>query len=441
MKKKNPAAPKQVELLYGMDVFKGLKKIPSESVHCVVTSPPYWALRDYKARGQIGLEKTPQAFVKNLVSVFREVRRVLRNDGTFWLNIGDSYNAQAGQQNLTHSIATKRGGGVKCSTPKYRLKKKLLGSIKPKDLIGVPWRLALALQEDGWYLRSDIIWNKPNPMPSSATDRPTLSHEYIFLLTKSKKYFYDQDAIRTPLKESSVTRLSQDTLSMQIGSARGNGGMKKNGNMKAVYKALPDGQSNLRKKRARERGESWHDHENNEELGNRIGEKLSNAAGANIKSVWTFPTQGYAKAHFATFPQMLPLICIQAGTSPAGACSQCGSPRLRITEKRLVPTAKAAKTAVIDARDDEADENDAGSNRQKDGHMPGMATEVTTLGFKRNCKCKTDSVIPCTVLDPFSGSGTTGLVATSLGRRYIGIDINKSYLEMARERIGELFLI
>lgn len=345
--------------MYGMDVLEGLSRIPDESVHCVVTSPPYWALRDYKVAGQIGLEDSPEEFVDRVVQVFQDVKRVLRPDGTLWINLGDSYNAQAGQQNLRQSIATTRGGGVKCSTPNYRLKKKLNGALKPKDLVGIPWMVAFALRADGWYLRSEIIWAKPNPMPESVTDRPTKAHETVFLFSKSSRYFYNADAVREPLKDASIARLSQENLINQQGSDRANGGAKTNGRMKAVLKNLPAAQANIRALRNRQRGKSWNDHKEDGVRGNRIAEKFSNPLGANRKTVWNIPTQPYSKAHFATFPEELPEICIKAG-SPAGGL----------------------------------------------------------------------------VLDPFCGSGTTGKVSVGLGRRFIGIDLNKEYLELAKDRIG-----
>lgn len=288
---------KQVELFYGLDVLEGLSKLPDESVHCVVTSPPYWGLRDYGVAGQIGLEDTPWEWLEKMTAVFREVRRVLREDGTLWLNIGDTYNAQAGQQNLRQSIATKRGGAVKCSKTIFRMKKPMPAGIKRKELIGIPWRLALALQADGWYLRSDIIWSKPNPMPESVTDRPTKAHEYIFLMTKSPKYFYNADAIREECKdpEDDVRRISQQN--------------KEN-------KSFPDSRRNgIRRK-------SWHDHKDDLKQGNRIGAKENHPLGRNKRTVWQIATQAYPEAHFATFPEELPRLCVSAGCPQGGGSAR-----------------------------------------------------------------------------------------------------------------------
>ena len=224
-----------VEIKIG-DCIQSMKAMPDQSVHTCVTSPPYFGLRDYGMDGQIGLENTPDAFVARLVDVFRDVRRVLRDDGTLWLNLGDT--------------------------------------IIAKQMQGIPWRVAFALQADGWYLRQDIIWHKPNPMPESVTDRCTKAHEYVFLLSKSPRYYFNADAIKEPAAESSVARLSQATLAEQAGSARVPG--KTNGNMKAVG-------GDMRNKR----------------------------------SVWTVTTKPFKGAHFATFPPDLIEPCILAG-SPRG---------------------------------------------------------------------------------------------------------------------------
>src|SRR3990170_8284240 len=187
--------------VYQGDARAVLAELPAESVHCVVTSPPYWGLRDYGAPGQLGLEPTPEAYVEAMVGVFREVWRVLRADGTVWLNMGDCYTTSFFSHDSIRSIPQPMGDWSKEGQrrPKQERTKRgaaeNIGGLKPKDLVGMPWRLAFALQADGWYLRSDIIWAKPNPMPESVTDRPTKSHEYLFLLSKSERYFYDAAAI------------------------------------------------------------------------------------------------------------------------------------------------------------------------------------------------------------------------------------------------------
>jgi len=219
------------------------RQIPlaDKSVHCVVTSPPYWGLRDYGVAGQIGLERTPEEYISAMVEVFREVKRVLRDDGTLWLNMGDSY-AGSGQGFGDRSTTNKSNGasrGVRMGSShgdsghtEYQAPPP---GLKCKDLVGIPWMLAFALRADGWYLRSDIIWSKPNPMPESVTDRPTKAHEYIFLMSKSDRYYYDAGAILEPVSLNTHMRLAQD-VAAQIGSARANGGAKTNGNMKAVLR-------------------------------------------------------------------------------------------------------------------------------------------------------------------------------------------------------------
>jgi len=259
-------------LLVG-DSLEMLQGLPDRSVQCCVTSPPYWGLRDYGHEGQIGLEPTPEAYVAKMVEVFREVRRVLREDGTLWLNLGDSYARQAGDDSKKDptSQATGFANVIAAGCAKKGNNIPPPG-LKPKDLIGIPWRVAFALQADGWWLRQDIIWAKPNPMPESVTDRCTKAHEYVFLLTKSERYFYDADAVSEAVAASSVERLSQTTLAIQGGSDRVPG--KTNGPMKAV------GGTSTR----------------------------------NRRSVWTITTKPYSEAHFATFPPELPRLCILAGS-------------------------------------------------------------------------------------------------------------------------------
>ena len=261
-------------ILHG-DVLDKLKEIETESIQCVVTSPPYWGLRDYGSDGQLGLEETPELYVENMVNVFREIKRVLKDDGTCWLNLGDSYYGggwKGASLNKNSGDIQKAHKGTHCGEqikhdPKHPI-------IKTKDLVGIPWRVALALQADGWYLRQDIIWHKPNPMPESVQDRCTKAHEYIFLLTKSANYFYDADAVREPVAESSIGRLNQN-IDQQVGTTRANGGKKSNGNLKAV--------GDIEK-------------------------------GRNKRSVWTITTKPYKEAHFAVFPPKIPEICIKAGS-------------------------------------------------------------------------------------------------------------------------------
>ena len=239
--------------------------LDDQSVQCCVTSPPYWGLRDYGVDGQLGLESTPEEYVANMVAVFREVRRVLKDDGTLWLNLGDSYANTGGMTGGTNSKEGSNSRASRMFTCGYRA---LSPGLKPKDLVGIPWRVAFALQADGWWLRSDIIWSKPNPMPESITDRPTKAHEYIFLLSKSARYYFDADAISEP--------------SIRAGSV--NGGCY-GGN-------APPG------------------------VGRGIRPDIIIGERRNIRTVWTIATRPYPDAHFATFPEELPRLCIKAGSKP-----------------------------------------------------------------------------------------------------------------------------
>lgn len=349
--------------------------LSDQSVHCCITSPPYWGLRDYGLDDAgIGLEPTPEEYVANMVQVFREVWRVLRDDGTAWVNLGDSYTSggrasrDPGQSTL-HPAQQK--GMAQASTP--------LG-LKPKDLMGMPWRLAFALQADGWYLRSDIIWAKPNPMPESVTDRPTKSHEYVFLLSKRARYFYDADAVREGISKSSIERWN---------------GMptRKNPNTQGI------------------------------DVDSVNGERCMgvNPAGRNRRTVWTIPTAPFSGAHFATFPPKLIEPMVRAGTSELGVCPECGAPWQRVTEKTAMVIERSSRTHSL------------GQTRSS-GKMIKPATSKT-VGFHPTCSHSYDP-IPATVLDPFVGSGTTVQVARSLGRAAIGLDLSFEYLKLAKQRLG-----
>lgn len=366
-------------VLHG-DALSQLKTLESESVQTCVTSPPYWGLRDYGIEGQIGLERTPEEYVSKLVEVFREVRRTLRKDGTLWLNLGDSY-AGSGQGVM--------GDGSQVGGPKQRTnagsmaglfgaKRKVTAECKPKDLVGIPWLVAFALRSDGWFLRSDIIWNKPNPMPESVTDRPTKSHEYIFLLSKSAGYFYDADAIAEPASRAG-TRNNSTPQHREY----------------AISRVIEVGESR------------------------------------NKRSVWTVATQAYDGAHFATFPPELIEPCILAGTSAKGCCPACGKPWAREVEKAL--TAHDGQTATDYPKGTTA--NRLALLRQAARERGGeYVNERKTLGWKAGCSCNAGDPIPCTVLDPFAGSGTTGKVALELGRKSILIELNPSYLALIEKR-------
>ena len=267
--------------IHNGDCLEVLRTLPDESVQCCVTSPPYWGLRDYGHDGQIGLESTPEAYVGRMVEVFREVRRVLREDGTLWLNLGDSYAASTGVQTFQPQQSRNGQQGVVGPRDKHPSASRAnlssykdFGSLKPKDLVGIPWRVAFALQADGWYLRQDIIWHKPNPMPESVTDRCTKSHEYVFLMAKSQRYYYDAEAIDEPLSG--------------VPHAPGN-------------KATKDG-GHLRN-----------------DFGTEAVNRLWGESGRrNRRSVWTVCTKPYSGAHFAVMPPDLVKPCILAGCPEGG---------------------------------------------------------------------------------------------------------------------------
>ncbi|MEE4662821.1 site-specific DNA-methyltransferase [Pseudomonas alliivorans] len=288
------------------DCIDMMRTLPDESVHTCVTSPPYYGLRDYGVEGQIGLEETPAEFIARLVDVFREVRRVLRADGTIWVNMGDTYASTApGTRNSPQTKGSKSNADQWANVrPDLRA-----FGIKPKDLLGIPWRLAFALQEDGWYLRQDIIWHKPNPMPESTRDRCTKAHEYIFLLSKSRQYYYDQDAVKEPVAASSIVRLAQD-LEQQHGSDRVPG--KSNGPMKAVRARRDSFKREDSKREQAIPGQSVGTHRPDRE------ESAYPLDLRNKRSVWTVPTVGYKGAHFATFPPDLIRPCILAGAPRGG---------------------------------------------------------------------------------------------------------------------------
>ena len=321
-----------------------LPTLAANSVHCVVTSPPYYGLRDYGVDGQLGLEATPGAWIAEMVWVFREVRRVLRSDGVMFLNCGDSY----------------RG----------------------KQLQLMPARLALALQADGWWVRSQIVWAKPNPMPESVLDRPTSSHETVWLCSKSARYFWDADGVR---EEAEYGR-SPSTV-------------------------------------------SWHAKADAQSVGLRLNETTTagNGGSRNLRNVWTIATEAFSAAHFATYPTELVERCIRAGTSERGCCAQCGQPWVRETtiERVLHPKQPGpnGRQAVPGA--------DLGP---KSMFNTGLVPRYTTLGWSPACRCDAPTV-PCTVMDPFAGAGTTLLVADRLQRDGIGIELNPAYVAMALERI------
>lgn len=284
------------------DCVEALKQMPDGIANTCVTSPPYFGLRDYGHDGQIGLEETPEQYVAKLVDVFREVRRVLRDDGTLWLNLGDSYNGSGKAVNNPEYQQRHTAFGKQLESGYHGKPVKITG-LKPKDLIGIPWKVAFALQADGWYLRQDIIWHKPNPMPESVTDRCTKAHEYIFLLSKSPKYYYDAEAIKVDAKdpEDDMRRIMQ-----QHADNKSNPDQLRNGLRGRGGKSAFRGQGHFR---------------DGEGPANRKGRDMKDigiGGKANKRSVWTVTTKPFKDAHFATFPEELIVDCIKAGCPEGG---------------------------------------------------------------------------------------------------------------------------
>jgi DNA modification methylase len=372
-----------ITLLQG-DCRQVLATLPDRSVQTCVTSPPYFGLRDYGHAGQIGLEPTPAAYVAALVAVFDEVRRVLRDDGTLWVNLGDSYNS--GEVGRHDSVTGRMYADKRMDARTYKQPQPRLGQ---KQLLGIPWRVAFALQDAGWVLRSDIIWHKPNPMPESVTDRPTKAHEYLFLLSKSERYFYDAAAIAE--------------VAVRPGDVQTFGGRK------ALEDEIQEGDP-----RYRGGTEQW-------------GRTVTAGTTRNRRSVWTVATRPYKEAHFATFPEALIEPCILAG-SASRACERCGAPWERVVER---------EADIVNL------EEGARQQRRSAGAQTGGAQRVTLgvtehvrrrdLGFRPSCACQGNTGAGrSVVLDPFVGSGTTCRVAERYGRDSIGIDL--SYADLQEQR-------
>jgi DNA modification methylase len=391
-------------LLVG-DVRETLKQIADKSVHCCVTSPPYWGLRDYGNDGQLGLEPTPTEYIDGLVKVFKEIHRVLRDDGILWLNIGDSY-ASFRDGKVTPDTARGESDGtlVEKGKASNRMASSFANtSIKHKDIVGIPWRLAFALQADGWYLRQDIIWAKPNPMPESVTDRCTKSHEYIFMLTKSPKYFFDSRAIQEDAKTKPGATWQERK---EAGATAGNvivGDGTRNGTQRVVH-------------------------------GKGVTSNLTRQDGKrNRRSVWTINVKPFKEAHFATFPPELIEPCILSGTSEFGVCNQCGKQYERKMEKGAIPERKTRDNTLG------VHPNRLTTTRLNSVDM--IAIPQHQIGWQKTCECVDSQPIPATVLDPFFGSGTTGLVAQQFGRNWIGCEINPEYAKIASLRLVEKSLI
>lgn len=424
-----------------------LKKMADESVDCCVTSPPYWGLRDYGGGGivwggeeecnhdwegftrpsentrnndnslqlksaywtpqeqafctkcdawfgQLGLEPTPQQYVKNMVLIFEEVRRILKPQGTLWLNLGDSYcgTGHKGTEMKDKKHPEGRNGQV------FAVNKKIDG-LKRKDMVGIPWRTAFALQEAGWWLRQDIIWAKPSCMPEPVKDRCTKSHEYIFLFAKSEKYFFDHLAIKEPIGHHMERRIE-----------RGSTIVPSNKHTQEARMGKP---------------------ESNQMFAKESTLQQIAANGRNKRDVWWVSPKPYPEAHFAVYPPDLIEPCILAGTSAKGCCSKCGKPYVRITE--------GAEHDHVDFSD-RNEKTGVGHRHRKIGQKYAnwrKKNSHRTVGWEATCECDAD-VVPSVVLDPFGGSGTTAGVAIKHGRKAILCELNEEYASLIPSRIESI---
>jgi len=528
------------------DALTVLREMPDDSVHCVVTSPPYWGLRKYDApegvwggskdcehewgkeiihkrghpgdkttlvgtqtadlskeaghfgffcvrcgawRGQLGLEPTPDLYIAHLVEVFREVKRVLRSDGTLWLNMGDSYWGGKGQSGTGNpeeqSERYESGASINRSYHQIagdKLTRPQDGKhdiLKPKDLVAIPWRVAFALQADGWYLRSDIIWSKPNPMPESVQDRPTKSHEYIFLLSKSGRtqfwthreldgtrekpkpdYRYlnmltDEEFREKPpdydpkLKVPCPVCGGEGRLfeAFECENCEGKGAIKKWKRINLwqghdyFYDADAIRENGITKHMT---GRNMTDTRITHGLGGgnqgilKLKEKYHELGvttlGRNKRSVWTIPTASFKGAHFAVFPEALVEPMVMAGTSQKGCCVKCGGPMVRVVEIKRSYESGSGKSGNKPQGKGAGGVQSEGS--LEDDIRAGPTIHSKTVGWEPSCECGISETVPCIVLDPFVGSGTVCLVAAKLNRDWIGIDISEKYCAMARERLA-----
>jgi DNA modification methylase len=383
-------APGQVHIGSVLDLAGRLEP---QSVQTIVTSPPYWNLRSYLADDhpdkakELGNEATPEEFVANLVAVFGALRPALKDSGTLWCNLGDSYaNERSWGGKSGAKNATSDAGG-------YR-RTKIGPGLGNKQLVGIPWRMAFALQADGWILRSDLIWSKVNPMPESATDRPTKAHEYIFLLSKSPRYFYDATAVQEPVT----------------------GGTHAKGTKKSPPKSLQHEDARAKVKNNRSFMEATWDA----------------VERRNLRSVWDVAVGNFPDSHFATFPPDLIRPCILAGTSERGECVACGRAWVRVVERSFRPMTD--RSAAKLAKDSGAKGLDASSRW---GDVPRGYTDTETTGWAPQCSCDAPTR-PQLILDPFMGSGTTAMVAHEEGRRWIGFDLDERARRWTADRLAKL---
>ncbi len=368
-----------------------LKTLPDGCVQCVVTSPPYFALRSYLPDGhadkaqEIGLESTPAQYIARLVEVFSEIKRVLRRDGVLWMNIGDSYGS--GEVGRHDSVQGRRIG--RSLTTSKAARREQRQRVSSKQLLGIPWHVAFALQEDGWILRSDCIWHKPTAMPESVTDRPTKAHEYLFLFVKSERYFYDAEAIKEGVTGGAHVRGG----GTHVKTVAPGQGIKANSSFESAVRHL--------------------------------------VSSRNKRSVWSVYAEACPEAHFAVMPTKLVEPCILAGTSPL-ACETCGAPWRRIVEREGGTWEERKAKGAPGRYGLHGAKGITGGGPNGD---LGSSASVT-VGWQPTCRCQENTGGGrCIVLDPFMGAGTVGLVAAQLGRDYLGIELNATYIEMAEQRI------
>lgn len=447
------------------DWKEAARQLAPASIDCIITSPPYYGLRDYgtatwkggdadcdhverrirtgdglaqlseayrggghkaaevpviQFRGecgkcgavsvdqQIGQEETPEAYISSLVEGFRILRTALKDTGTLWVNIGDSY-ASSGKVRTNEQATRKSGlkGGFASQIAAKNQPAKRGRGLKDKDLIGIPWMLAFALRADGWYLRQDIIWHKPNPMPESVTDRCTKSHEYIFLFSKSSQYYYDAEAIKEDTAEYEFLRRQKEKAKGLTGKQQ----LKSNGFEMGQTPQSENGA--VRDKAA------------------KIDPALSGKR--NKRSVWTVTTKPFADAHFACYPHELIDPCILAGTSEKGNCPKCGGPWSRILE----PVLNVGHTGDTESQYQEGTTANRLTMLRQAAREQGTeyTGEKKTIGWQPSCECGISETVPAIVYDPFTGSGTTASAAKSLGRAYMGSELNPEYIKIINKRL------
>jgi len=388
------------------DALTVLRTMVSASAHCAITSPPYWSLRDYGCEGQFGLEpvhdclgwatgaRCGDCYICHMVQVFGELRRVLRDDGTLFVNEGDSYannpSSAVNRQGLTGSLNNgKADFPVRTATRGSQQRARIPGSLKPKDLCGIPWRLALALQADGWYWRDCIVWDKPAPMPESVRDRCTKSWEPILMFSKSERYYFDGLAI-------------------------------------AEASSNPDDN-----RKARQIAADYQERAVEDRIATMNPANAKPYATRNKRNVWRLPPMPVKDSHFATFPLELPETCLMAGTSERGVCPECGAPWTRLVERSGGDAEAAARPKHL-----QSDASTLSLSGNGSAEWADRGTRIETRGWQPSCKCGAEP-IPAIILDPFAGSGTTGLAALKHGRRFIGIELSADYIKIAEKRLRE----